>query len=426
MRTNSGLLEVFAYLAGDMDVYIFLCILFIAIYFFCLRGAFWDFFDPFTIQVIGAIFSTSTIFYMYYMDLIQDSVYFYHFIYTEIAFWVGFLVVAKKGSRFFEIQNTNYDEGFDDKKTMIYVVYTTLFFLFKIIAVLQNGIGLAAENHVQALAAGGLLNLMSGYFVVVMIPLLYDRFCSGHKIEGIVVGFGILLILASQGSKGFVLNFCVGLFFYRMYRFLHGMEDINYKRIYSYMFSLAVMGAITTLLYYNIDQGIDGALLQLGQRLVGYGDSFAYAYGAGGVVIQQLMDNNDLLTLLAPVLAFLKVVPLPDHYDAVGNQMVNLVYGISDSSAGPNLRHNMFELLGFGYFWGGIFAFGVGCLMGGIIRRLIQKIRFNIYYFILYIGIYTSVCSYPTDPILALENVVRGAILNSVLLAAIYFCPRIK
>lgn len=426
MGINSGLIEILAYLPDNIDAYIALCVLVSGIYFFCIKRIFWDFFDPFIIQVAGAIFATSTIFFMYYMDLIQDDVYFYDFIYTEVAFWMGFLLVSKKNIKFCEIRNVKYDATFDDRKTTIYAVYITLFFLFSIISILQNGVGLAAENHVKAAATGGVLNIMSHYFLVVVIPFLYDRFYSGHKIESIILGFGIFLILASGGSKGFALSFATGLFFYRMYRFLHGMEDINYKRIYINLFFLAVTGAISTLLYYNIYDGFEGAMIQLGQRLVGYGDGFAYAYGAGGIVIQQLINNNDIFSLIAPILSFLKIVPLPDHYDAVGNQMVNLVYGIADSSSGPNLRHNIFELLGFGYFGGGIFAFCMGCLIGGVIRKLIEKVQFNIYCFIFFIGIYTSACSYLTDPILALEGMLRGLIVNVALLTAIHLFSRIR
>lgn len=419
----NGFLDLLMFVAENISTYIIILILCSSVYFYCLRRCFIDLFDPFIFALAGCIFAASTMVFMYNAGLIYKTKFFWQFIFSEIAAWGSFYVISHRKLKVvsFKYYNTSYEKD----KLSIYICLCVIYFAANVYTYLCFGLGVSAENHVAAVVSSGAIGRLAGFCLLPITILLYDRWYSGYKIDSILVGIFIGTTLILTGSKSSFLTLCVGLFFYRIYRSFKQNTDVNYKKIYALIFFAATIVSLFTIAINAQNNDFNYVLIKFGERLVGYGDGFAYAYMYSGALMDFLMDDNDLFDLLTPILSMLRLVPMPDGYTAVGNQMVNIVYGTYGAASGPNLRHNMFSLLAFGYLGSIVASAFFGAIIAFFTRQLFYRLNFNIYTFLAASILYTNIFSFWTDPLYAIENIIRNVLFIFIVFGSIYFIKNV-
>ena len=421
-----GWINLLLSLEDNINIYIYILILSsISYYFFCIRKIFIDIFDPLFLILLGSIFAMSTVIYMYWENLLDKNIYFINYLTTEIAFIIGLRIFAlNKEKIFINTKREKSDLIANKMKIRLYYLYIILFFGLNGYFYLKYGIPLLDfESHVLAGVQNGFVTNLKYIIQPVLLFLWIDRFYKkGIILENLLVGLGIICVFILSGSKSSFLSLAASLFFYIMYLNKFNIKNkINVKKIYVYILSIAIIFTLIPLYILAKDGNIEQILILLINRLVGYGDIFAYFYGSniGDIIIK---NNSFYDLIIEPTAAVFRLIPRDGIHEAIGFQVLKEIYNTNDLLTGPNGRHNVLGLICFGLYGAPIYSFIIGMIISFYTRWCYKNIiGFNFFTYILYMVNYIPIISMPTDFTRVIQAIILNCLLNGCLMLSVYF-----
>ena len=363
-------------------------------------------FDPLFFIFILSSMAYAVVFYLYYFGLIS-SYYFWSFIFTQAAFFFGFLLNKP-------IKKINYNtkNGIGKSMNTITVLYPIAIILFvssQMIVYYVSGIPLFMESRLSTFEGGGGYGLLSRIIYVTekisisiaVYRLFYMKMSFFKKnIDMAVIFFSILVAILS-GSKAGILAVVFVIFLTTLYaKKFNNVENIE-KRIYRFLYvftGLTVPAAIATIYIQTGYERFGDIIIALLMRFVNTGDIFFMSLP--GNVIAQLPAADGwigLKALFTNFLAGLRIVSWHELPVNLGLQIFGFHHTV-EIITGPNARHNIFGLFYFGPYISIFFSFIMGFMLSFIRNRLYRSLPSNQTCMVLYVLLTSSAIYLGQDP----------------------------
>lgn len=145
---------------------------------------------------------------------------------------------------------------------------------------------------------------------------------------------------------------------------------------------------------------------ELGYRLMLSGDVYYMSYPND--VYQLIEHSNGFVAMFQDVLGFFRIYPWEKMPQVLGVMLIKHHHG-GELLWGPNGRHNVFNLIYFGYYGGIVVSLCLGLLVGLVRNKMLAMKQNNLFFFLLYSLLYIKIVTMETDPMLGfsyLTNVV--------------------
>lgn len=407
MRTDEFLLLV----VENLSLYLICLFTALVLYFYVFRKVVISIFDPLTIQLIGSMFGFSVVFFLFFTSEI-DSVYFSHYLFTQVAFYFGFFIFNQNISKF----NVKEIRLKDDLLWLevSFIIFSVAHICIQLISYKVAGIPLFMHERLSVYGEGGGIGIL-GRFISMLswasffgaLSVMNQTTKKSLKFYCRIYIFIVFIFCFLSGSRA---SFLPLINIYFLYCLLSGNKYILKGK------ELAVIGVLTLFavaLMFLKTGSANESLIELIGRIIGYGDVYWAAYPND--YIQDIDSSKPLQTLFVDVLGTYRIIPWEQLPTPLGVQLHSIYYG--DANMGPNTRHNVYGFAYLGYFISILFSLLLGVVLGYIRNRLLGKIRNAGLVGMLLAVIYMNIASLEAD-----APYVIGQI-NSVILTLIVFGP---
>ena len=370
----SGVAQFYTLMYTNLGIFTLYCIFFASLHYFIFRRYVYSIFDPFMLIVLSLIFYSIDIFFMYHLDAISDY-YFYHFVFSQILFYTGIMLIKPIKLNRLVALSTNKSICSDLlAEKSLYYLSSGIFVLSQIASFVIIGIPLFMETRLMAYAGGGGLGILGRIIPVtttITLFLLVDRLFSTRKRGAIAKSYDVailiftILSLLSTGAKSSILAivqlvFLYGFFVCRFKEYSGILGKLQkFQRVF---FTLAVVGAMGIIVIELVRVNYEkiNPLIMLLHRFIQSGDIFMYAYQDN--VIEQMYRGNPFVVMFADLIGMLRIISWDDIPNQLGNQLYRFYAG-DELPKGPNPVHNVFGLFYFGYWGSLIFSFVMGYIL---------------------------------------------------------------
>lgn len=383
----------FIYFYENIIFFFFLFILIGIFYLIIFKKYIYSIFDPLVLWLIGLIFATTDIFFMYFVKMIR-SYYLIHYILTQSAMILGFLIFKPiNKSKIIQVKSISQNLSFNQLDHFIYIFSSIIFITTQLYVYKIAGIPLFMESRLGTFSGGSGFGIFSRFLDISSMVTIYyligiffdDRKNKRNSLYDILcLGFYLVTLFLS-GSKSGVLRIVHSIFFYQLLQYKKGHINNKLKKSQKFFFVLAILGALLTI---AVSLGNDGSLynlwIRLSLRFVKNGDGFMLAYPND--VLFKMSNANPFLVIFKDFLGLFRIFRWDQLPQALGIELYRY-YHDTEVLMGPNPRHNMFGLLYFGYFTSVFYSFFIGFLISYIRNFLYKKVKLNyigeLFYFIL-------------------------------------------
>ena len=381
--------------------------------------------DPLILALILPEITASIVpIYMYVNDwMYRPNEFFYSYVSTEIAFWLGLLLIAGIRSK-----NNYIDEACKvsetdiNNKKKLYIIYVVLYFFVRSIYFYNcGGFPLFSDEYYTFFFERSPVSTRLSIDLYLIVAILWvDSFdYIKNKKFNYLIGLMIIVTYALSGQKGLILNLVKALFFVEVYRIKMGkpLHDFNAKK------ALIVLGVVCffillPLYFMNMNNEKFNLLMAMVIRLIGNGDSFPLFYGLPSTA-SILFENTGVFNYIWANMASFH---FKFGYNTDYIPTTELKW-IMDNTLGayvvPLIRHNIIAIKVFGIEFGWIYSLILGCIIGWFTRYVFKRISgFNFYMYLIICLIYEAVIEMIAIYQVALR--FEAVILNAAILALFY------
>lgn len=362
---------------------LFFLVLSMSLTFFILRKHIFSIFDPMFFAMLMASCAYSVVFYLYYFSFISEY-YFYSFLTTQIAFFIGFTLNKPPNSRNFQKISIN-DINFGST-AFLYPISFIVFFLSQLIVYKVSGIPLLMESRLETFTGGsgyGVFNriifVSSNISLSIAVFSLFFLENKGFKkiFHFSVILFSVVVALLS-GSKGGLLlimyNMALTAYFSKKLIEYNQKYIQVEKTLYKLLIILFPFALFTLYLQSELDNFF-ALIISIAMRFLHTGDIFFMLYPNN--YIDYIKDANGFIALFKDLLGTFRIINWQDLPVNIGFQVFAL-HNNEDILSGPNARHNVFGLVYFGFFGAIFFSFILGLLVGFIRNNLYKRLNMNL------------------------------------------------
>jgi hypothetical protein len=365
-------------------------------------------------SVIGSMFGFSVVLLLKITDEILDK-YFYQYLFSQIAFFVGFLSFNKMPKLL--VRYGNVPLTCKSRYFYVYIISSCIYIISHIITYLVVGIPIFAESsRLEYVAVGGgfgIITRIIGVFSPITLYLtFYFWFSSNkkitHKIYCSVIIILIGLFTIFSGSKSGILGLINSLFLFLYLNSKNcGKLILKIKKNQFKIFFFAAIGAVFIIIIQsgtNIMVSINTLLF----RVISYGDTYYMAYPNG--IIESLTSTHFIIVFFGDFFRTIRILPQKYMPPGMGFELSEIANKAPGILAGPNPRHNVYGYVNFDFF--GSILFSLFC---GIIFNIVRNKFFSIskdashenkfFYLILYSS-FLKIEGDPPAAIMSFNNIV--------------------
>jgi hypothetical protein len=323
------------------------------------------------------MFGFSIVLFLKKTDAILDK-YFYQYLFSQIAFFVGFLSFNKTPQ--FPARYGNIPLKCNNRYFYIYVVSSCIYIGAHIITYLIVGIPIFAKSsRLEYVAVGGgfgiITRIISVFSPITLYLTFYFLFSSNKKIIYKMYCFAIIILICLfsifSGSKSSILGLINSLF---MFSYLNsencGKLLLKIKKNQIKIFFFAVMGAVLVIIIQS-GTNLIAAINALLFRLVSFGDTYYMAYPNG--IIESLTGAHFLVVFFGDFFRTIRILPQKYMPPGMGFELSEIANKAPGILAGPNPRHNVYGYVNFGFY--GSMLFSLCC---GIIFNIVRNKFFRL------------------------------------------------
>ena len=355
-------------------------------------------FDPFFLITLVAGLSASTVFYLYYHDLIK-KIYFFDFLITEISFIIGFLLI--KPINFDEYKNKYIPASkniFSDRFNDILLYVSSISHVaLQVLTYLVVGIPILLESRMSVYSGGSGFGVVGRIIDVVGIvgPILaihkifYLNNNQKTKIYNYTYLLLVLIFMLISGNKTNLVYFVYYIFFVNLY-----MLKIKGKQALStidktiklqktlFISSIPLIFLVMYVQYINSGgESFNRPLIALGQRIISFGD--IYYMTLPNEVIKFMDSSSGFMQLFKDPLGMLRIYPWDELPLDCGIEIYNFHYS-NGNLTGPNTRYNYFSILYFNEIGQIIYCFILGIITSFLRNSLYRILPNNIIFGAIY------------------------------------------
>jgi hypothetical protein len=385
-------------------------------------------------SVMGSTFGFSIVLFLKITDVIIDK-YFYQYLFSQIAFFVGFLSFNRMPRPL--IRYGNAPLKCNNRYFYVYIISSSIYIMAHLITYLVVGIPIFAESsRLEYVAVGGgfgIITRVNSVFSPITLYLTFYFFFSSnkkitHKMYCSIVILLIGLFSIFSGSKSGILGLINSLF---MFLYLNsencGELLVKMNKNQLKIFFFATIGAIFIIIIQS-STNIIASLNALMFRLVSFGDTYYMAYPKG--IIESLTRSHFLIVFWGDFFRTIRILPQKYMPPGMGFELSEIANKAPGILTGPNPRHNVYGYVNFD-FWGSI-LFSLFC---GMMINIARTRFFNTSKDashekkILNLILYSSFLGFEGDPpsaIMGLNNIILFfPIILILILILKYIHPRI-
>jgi len=369
------------------------------VYLFMYRKYFDTVFDPLFLVVVIAGLSSSTVFLLYYHNIIKTH-YFLQFLWTEIAFLAGFFLIRPINFKAYKnaapiAHQTKSNEEFA----------LTLFYWCSIIHVILQlltykliGLPILMDSRMATFTGGGGFGIVGriievtstvGTFLL-FYRIFYVKNSFGQKFYNYIYLLLVIFFQLASGNKTNMLFLVYFLFILNLFMLkikgreaLHVINKVAKYQKYIIIASIPLIFAVIYIQYVNSGADVEklSALSSLVFRVVSFGD--IYYMTLPNDVITHMNNDSAFLQLFKDPLGFFRIVPWNNLPIDCGIEIYQ--YHITDNAiGGPNARYNYFAMLYFNPIGQFLYCFFLGLIVSFLRNMLFMLMSKNIVYGALY------------------------------------------
>lgn len=372
--------------------------------FVIVRKQIYSVFDPLFFNFLMGAAGYSVVFYLYYFELIKEY-YFYSFIFTQLAFFIGLTFFKLPISKTVNSEHTLYiARGITG---YLYLISFFLFFISQMIVYYFNGLPIFMDSRLEVFSGGSGFGIVGRIIyvtstislVIASYSLIFkDSMNLPRVLHKLVFVFYIFVSVVS-GSKGalLVMIFILSLMLYFARR-KYSSNQIEKKanKILLFILFLVIPVAIFTVISQAGFDNYLEALLAIAMRFVHTGQIFYMTYPND--ILFSFSEANGFIAFFRDIFGALRIISwdeLPTNHGLLAFQhhypTINLL-------TGPNDRHNTFGLFYFGFFGSILFSFLMGFIMSLIRNVLYYSLKFNLVNMSLYVLLVMAANNLNQDP----------------------------
>jgi hypothetical protein len=315
-------------------------------------------------SLMGSMFGFSVVLLLKITDVIINK-YFYQYLFSQIAFFVGFLSFNKMPQPL--VHYGNVPLKCNNRYFYIYIISSGIYIMANVITYLIVGIPIFAESsRLEYVAVGGgfgIITRIIGVFSPITVYLtFYFWFSSNKKITYKMYCFIIIILICLfsifSGSKSAILGIINSLF---MFLYLNsdncGKLLLKMRKNQFKIFFFAAIGAIFVIIIQsgtNMMSSINALMF----RLVSFGDTYYMAYPNG--IIESLTSAHFLIVFLGDFFRTIRILPQNYIPPGMGFELSEIANKAPGILAGPNPRHNVYGYVNFDFFGSILFSLFCG------------------------------------------------------------------
>lgn len=370
----------------------------IIIYYFIYRRYWISLLDPFSYMLLGSCMGLAVVLTLWLTKSIRP-LYVYSYLLTQICFYIGFVKGHKSGILSYS------------KKIIIinYKLYLLCFFFtvtsIDIVCQLMQykllGIPLFQKSRLDIMANAGGAGILQRFIEVSRMIGLFLSFYyiqkenSTRPLRIITISylFAVCGFCILSGARSSFLSIATAFFFFS---FVYAIEKptlfhklrTNELKILLFLFFSVIF------INYLRNGALNTAIIDLGVRLMAYGDVYFYAYPND--VIMSIDDSRPFESIFSSILGFFRIIPYSDLPKPIGQDLFDY-FSTSGDIGGPNARHNIVSFLYFGFWGGALFSYLLGYLTGLFRVQFLNARRRSILTASIIAVFYAASCGIETD-----------------------------
>jgi hypothetical protein len=323
------------------------------------------------------MFGFSIVLFLKITDAIVDK-YFYQYLFSQLAFFVGFLSFNRMPKP--SVHYGNVPLKCNDRYFYIYIVSSSIYILAHIITYIVVGIPIFAESsRLEYVAVGGgfgiITRIISVFSPITLYLTFYFLFSvnkkKAHKMCCSIMIMLIFIFSIFTGSKAGILGLINSLF---LFLYLNsencGKLLLKIKKNQFKIFFFATIGAIFIIIIQS-GTNMMVSINTLMFRLVSFGDTYYMAYP--NRIIESLTGTHFLIVFWGDWFRTIRILPQKYMPPGMGFELSEIANKTPGILAGPNPRHNVYGYVNFDFF--GSILFSLFC---GFILNLVRKKFFNV------------------------------------------------
>ncbi|MCT4716365.1 hypothetical protein MUA01_15485 [Enterobacteriaceae bacterium H18W14] len=348
--------------------------------YFILRKQIYSLFDPMNFLIIAGGSGYSVVFFLYYLGYITDY-YFYSFLATQTAFFLGVISNQKKSLKKIYLTQQASLPPYSGLITVIYPLSVMLFITCQFIVYYTSGIPLLMASRLEIFSGGGgfgMVNRIIQVTQVIAIAVAFYRLLFINKgilyklIDFLVIIFGLLVAVLS-GSKSAILFMIFSLSYVAIFAHRFNVSPKIFKKINRlsfFLLMLGMIGGIVTIVYQTNNSDLNKALSVLAMRFINTGDIYYMAYPYDQ--IENMEPGNFFLALFKDFFGAFRIIGWDKLPVNLGLQIFWSYYN-TDMVSGPNPRHNVFGLFYLGPILSVLYSFVIGYTISYIRNKILLK-----------------------------------------------------
>jgi hypothetical protein len=390
----------FLLLSQNLIIFLVILVLICGLYYILFKKFIISVVDPFFLQFVSSLFGFSVVVFLFIMNKIE-MYYFSSYVFTQFAFFGGFLLGNKKFSNGkintdFRIKNEN------DFSVSLFVMSSIISIVSQLIVYATLGIPILMASRLDLTINAGGFGIFTRFTDIAgTIALFYCfYFLIYKKVEGVFryyiyfyfVFFAITSVLS--GGKSAFLGIGNVLFCFILVNSYSNSSFLKYlRKMEKVIIGLGVIIAIF-ILGFTRNEGIIQGIIGLVYRFIGSGDIYWHAYPNS--VIERLDGTKPLLAIFSSFAGFFRIVPSSEFPKPLGYALAKMFYTITWIE-GPNPRLNVFGYVYFGYFGSILYSFFVGILLGKVRYLFFKKVYSAMFSKMCITLLYLKIYSVETD-----------------------------
>jgi oligosaccharide repeat unit polymerase len=430
---NAG--EFFWIIDKYIETYLVILVITICVYYFLLRKYIFSIFDPWFLQVVASVFSTSVVLFLFIKARIKP-VYFNNYIITLTAFYGAFFFFSKlprcpdKNTLINLDLNQEYLKCKLPNNFFLFFLLISLLDIFsQLILYITAGIPLLLESRLSVGMRGGGIGIL---LRLVKIPrfacifasfniLFYDH-KKGDKYYTCIYLFFILIFYVLSGSKA---TFFVILQIYLMFVYFNQNKSKVAIKIYKtkiiYFFAISCFFALLVI-YIQNSGNINKVIFDLLFRLLAWGDVYFMAYPND--VITKVPKTDSFIYFFGEFLRFFRIIPESSIPRGTGFILNDIINNQKNSASGPNARFNIDGLINFGFVGSIVFSFCCGCFLAICRNMFIKKKDNSVYAQLFTVLIYLNAVFIETQPSVCIGDFTSNFFMIGFMCCCVYLITK--
>ena len=395
-------IDFFLVLNDHIPLFLLSTVIAIVVYIVICKQTFLSILDPFTLPLIGSIFGCAVVIFLYLSQNISASN-FYSYIFTQIAFWGGFILAQNSKLLSFRTHLKIKIKNEQDFAKHIFITCIIFDICCQLLFYIILGIPALMTSRLDATSEGGgagillrIINVCRPIAIFISASYLFNKNISHTQRKQCFIYIVYLcIVLLLNGAKSGILIITTALFNY-IYLYRNTVKTLYTKLKTNEVkyASILMLFPIAVICIQIGNSGFFVAFSELINRFVSFGDTYWMAYPNDSW--QSIDNTHPFYAIFAGILGSLRILPWSSLPNPIGLDLFRLYYDL-DTLMGPNARHNVFGLIYFGQVGSIIFSLIIG-IGAGKLRKLFKTFDGSSIITAIFISLfYTSSCSIETD-----------------------------